>query len=229
MKYVLAFGISALYCLAAAVWLGGWAWLLLWPALSFALTAVGYAGLGPGVFGKGPGGRHHPALRILHLPFQLVLQLVWRIANWPERHAWCHEIAPGLWLGRRPLARHLAHLPADALTVVDLTCEFRRAPGLGCADFVCLPTLDATAPDPDGFRRLIERLDPSPQAPVYVHCAAGRGRSSMVVGALLLRMGLVDDLDEALAHIRRIRPQVGWNRRQRAFLEEVLGRGAGEG
>ncbi|MFM7100239.1 MAG: dual specificity protein phosphatase family protein, partial [Verrucomicrobiota bacterium] len=58
------------------------------------------------------------------------------------------------------------------------------------------------------------------QGPVYVHCAAGRGRSALVVAAFLLAEQRVETVGEAVEFLQRIRPEVLLVDGQRARLEE---------
>src|SRR5947209_17823719 len=61
------------------------------------------------------------------------------------REPCCPEVVPGIWVGRRAYAREL---PPDITLVVDLTAEFPEPRAVRAGrSYVCLPTLDATAPD----------------------------------------------------------------------------------
>src|SRR3954469_17281813 len=104
MKYVLTFGTLGGYLVVLGVVLGGGWLLLLWPGVSFLLVAAAYAGLGPRVYGKRADGRLAGWAVLVLLPFLLLTWLVWHLGRLVQRGPACHEIAPGLWLGRRPLA-----------------------------------------------------------------------------------------------------------------------------
>src|SRR5688500_1543651 len=56
----------------AGVRMGGWGYLLLWPAASALLVGMGYAGLGGRVFGKRPDGRFAAWGYLIHLPHLLI-------------------------------------------------------------------------------------------------------------------------------------------------------------
>src|SRR5690606_21572587 len=124
---VLVFALFAAYLLALAALIGGWAWLLAWPAFSFALFAAAYAGLGPGVFAKRPTGAHAAWALPLMLPVVATLWSLWHLHRLLDPEPCCHQVAPGVWLGRRPLARDL---PPDIALVVDLTSEMPPARGV---------------------------------------------------------------------------------------------------
>jgi protein-tyrosine phosphatase len=194
-------------------------WLLLWPALSFGLVAAAYAGAGPRVFGKRPDGRLAPWAVLLLLPYLALTWSLWHLVRLVSRESCCHEIIPGVWLGRRALGHEL---PAGIGLIVDLTAEFPRAAAATAGrEYVCLPTLDATAPGEAAFRELVQRLNAWP-GPVYVHCAIGHGRSATVVAGLLLARGLAADARQAEAAVRKVRPGVRLNRAQRALLDRAV-------
>jgi protein-tyrosine phosphatase len=218
MKYAVVFSLFALYLLALAILVGGWAWLLLWPTLSFGLVGAGYAGLGPRVFGKRPDGRLAAWAVLILLPYLLLTWGLWHLWRYLSREPACHEVIPGLWLGRRPLPHEL---PPGTDLVVDLTAEFRAAPGLKAGrTYVCLPTLDALVPSENELRALVERVAAWPGV-AYVHCAAGHGRSALVAAAVLLARGRAGDVREAIRALREARPRARVKGAQRRLLDRL--------
>jgi hypothetical protein len=128
------------------------------------------------------------------------------------------RVAPGLWLGRRPLA---GELPPEVSLVVDLTGEWHRAAGVRELPHHGLICLDGMPfPDLDALRRLVDEVTPDPR-PTYVHCAAGHGRSALVVAALMVRRGLAATPEEAQARLKALRPRVHITRGQWAQLVAV--------
>lgn len=53
---------------------------------------------------------------------------------------------------------------------------------------------------------------------LFVHCAHGHGRSATVLGAVLIALGEVETIDEAVKMMQKSRPRVRLNNRQRASL-----------
>ncbi len=218
MRFAVLFSLFALYLGYLAVAHAGWASLLGWPAVSFALVAAGYAGLGPGIFGKRTDGRLAWWAVVVLLPYLLLSWVVWYLLRLLSREPGCHEVAPGVWLGRRPLRRDL---PPEVVLVVDLTAEFFVARGVRAGrDYLALPTLDRTAPDEARVRAVLERLADHP-GPVYIHCAAGHGRSALLAAALLLARGLAADHRQAEARLRQVRPGVRLTPPQRRLLRRL--------
>jgi protein-tyrosine phosphatase len=218
MKYAIAFGLAGIAFAFAALSNGGSMLLLLWPATSLLILAAAYAGLGPRVCGKRPDGRLAPAAMVLVLPYLLPTWLVWHLARLIDRQPSCHEVTPGLWLGRRPFVREL---PPGIALVVDLTAEFPAPIGIRHGrEYLCVPTLDATAPDEAALRRTIERIL-THKGPVYVHCAQGRGRSALVAAGVLVRRGIAGDAGQAEEILRGIRSSVKLTPGQRRMLGRI--------
>ena len=219
MKYAVVFAGFSAYLIVLAVHLGGLAWLLLWPALSFLLMAAAYAGQGPAVCGKRPDGGMAWWAVLLLFHYLLLTWAVWHLQRLLSREPACNEVVPGLWVGRRPLAREL---PPGTDLVVDLTAELPEPRGVVVGrSYVCLPTLDALAPPLDSMRELVKRVAAWPGT-ALVHCAAGHGRSAVVVAAVLLARGLAASPKEAQQLVRKARPGVSLNRPQRRLLESLV-------
>ena len=199
--------------------LGGWWLLLCWPALSFGLVGAAYAGSWPGLFGKRPDGQLPLWRTVMLLPFLVLTHGLWHGKRLLSGGPAYQEVCPGLWLGRRLLSREL---PPHIQTVIDVTCEFPE-PGaiVRGTRYLCLPTLDAAAPGRDELLALLAKARDLPDV-IYVHCAAGHGRSAMVVAALLLTRGLAADAKEALAIMRRARPGVRLTPAQYRLLESIV-------
>lgn len=213
-KFVAVFAVgAALTAAGAAVYP-----LLAWPALSFALVGLGYAGLGARPFLKGPRGRHHPVATVVLAPYLAVAWLILLLLRLRAEEAH-HEVRPKLYVGRRPL--RASELPGDVSLIVDLTSEFPGLTPAGVA-YVCLPTLDGSAPnDLPAARALVQKIRDHEGA-VYVHCAAGHGRSVAIVACVLVAEGRASSLEEAMALIRRVRPGVGLSRSQEALVRALV-------
>eukprot|EP00928_Gymnodinium_smaydae_P080903 TRINITY_DN64506_c0_g1_i1.p1 TRINITY_DN64506_c0_g1~~TRINITY_DN64506_c0_g1_i1.p1 ORF type:complete len:315 (+),score=51.80 TRINITY_DN64506_c0_g1_i1:65-946(+) len=162
-------------------------------------------------------------------------------------------IAPGVYLGRFPVrlpcrrpkgvrsggkdcdagngtASAILDLgfPKDAQAVVDLCAEFPALPWVVeqvRGRYFCLPCLDGDMPeDKEALLRMASEVAQlSPDVPVYIHCANGRGRSCCFAAlVLLLRPGGPRNVEEAFAQIRAARPQVRVARAQRQLVEATV-------
>jgi hypothetical protein len=205
--------------LAAAGALSGPAWVVAWPAVSVGLVGLGYLGLGPRVFGKREDGSISLPHLVVLLPYHVV---AWARLRWDAlRRAedpW-NEVAPGIFLGRR--LTDLAELPPGTTAVIDMTAEFRAMPGLAPRlAYRTLPTLDASAPEYASFASLA-RWAAAHQGPLYVHCAAGHGRSAALAAAVLVLRGHARDGAAAEERLKRARPLVHLHRPQRALVDRL--------
>ncbi len=201
---------GSLVSLAAGLFgLAAWkfdAWWLLVPAFSFTLVAVGYFGFGAWMLGKRLDGRRNPWGYLLGGPFIVFMhglrsglnKIRWREDPW-------NEVVDGIYVGRLV---SLGQLPSDVETVIDLTSEHLPDPAIiEAKTYECLPTLDGSAPS---HRKLVELLRRRHDWPgkIYVHCAAGHGRSALVAACLVVLGGFADSVDEAMARMKEKRSKV---------------------
>lgn len=136
--------------------LRGWYWLLLWPALSLILLAVGYASYGVKVWQKVDGQHRLPA-RCLLL----------------HGHSHASLIADNVWIGRAIAARETRFN-----SVLDLAAEY-CSQAHPAAFYVDLPLLDLRLPDQTGLQNAVAQLEAlrrSRPGPILVHCALGMSR-----------------------------------------------------
>lgn len=218
MKYGILFAIAAALFATAAVTRGGWWWLAVWPAASFAWVAIGYLALGPAVFTKRPDGSLSRWRTLLLAPYLAYRWSVWRAVRLVKREPATHAMLPDVWIGRRLLS---AELPGHIERIVDLTCEFppTRAGRTNCR-YRNLPLLDASAPQADELLQLLDHIE-AERGPLLIHCAEGHGRTGLVAAALLLKRGIAENPKDAVARVQAVRPLVRLNSAQRRCLEHV--------
>ena len=151
---------------------------------------------------------------------------MWR--KWRHRVDYATEVSPGLYLGG--LFSDQSLQTADA--VIDLTCEFSER--IECEEYLCLPVWDGNAPSVRQLNHAVhfvksylserekkrqkERKAKPPV--VLVHCAFGVGRSTTVMCALMVALGLSKDVPEALKTIRKSRNIARLNGKMRRALIE---------
>lgn len=193
----------------------------LWAGLSLVLAGAAYAGLGSGVFGKRRDGRMAWWAIATMLPFLAAAWGAWYVRRVLMGGRCCHPVAPGLWLGRRPVSA--SEVPAPVRTIVDMAAEFpERRDVIAGREYLSLPTLDNHPPPLAALRSLVDRLAGA-EGDVYIHCAAGLGRSAIVAAAVMVRRGLARDAADAVAKLSAVRAGVRLNRRQFRLLHQVLG------
>lgn len=203
--------------LAAAPALSLFGWPLAWLGISNLLVAYAYAINRAALFGKRSDGTQAIASVVALLPYLL---LVWgffwlKLAGLRREPCW-HRAADRLYLGRWPRG---FELPEDCELVVDLTAEFGAAPEVvATRRYRGLPVLNRHVPSDAEFVTLLAELRAWPGS-IYVHCGAGRGRSAMVVAALLVLRGTASDADEAERQLKTLRAGVHLHPVQKALID----------
>lgn len=205
-------GVGLLY-LVLGVGLGTRGLFAAWMGLSFFVVGLAYSFRAPRLMGKRRDGSFHLLGLLVHAPFLAATWVYWHWRRRGREPVW-NEVAPGIYVGR--MARP-AELPPGAPHVVDLTVELIAARAIRRGSYRCLPTLDATAPEDEAFWALIDALAPL-EGPLFIHCAAGHGRSATVAAAVLMRRGLAADVDAAEKQMQAARPRIRLNRDQRKLL-----------
>ena len=200
-----AAGSGLLGLMTAILW--PWGALLIWPALALAIVAAAYLGLGPRILAKSRG-RIPIAIRMLLWPYlagQRASLSYYRRQCRPYSH-----VVPGVWMGRRLDEREAKLAVAAGVTaVLDMTAEFDEAQAFTNVAYKSIPLLDLTAPSPEALTAAVQFLKKeSCRGIVYVHCKIGYSRSAAVVAAWLLATGHARTAEEAIAAIRRVRPEV---------------------
>lgn len=206
---------GAVLLLVAAL-LGGWAWLLAWPAGAALWVASGYWGRGPRVWQKHDG-RHARASTWMLAPVRWALQVgQWR---WRRQLGGAGEIHPGLWLGSVRDARE-----AQFVRVLDLTCEYTLPARPGCVSW---PLLDLLLPSRDELEQGARHIDDAlPHGPLLVCCALGLGRSAALCVYWLATRGHAADVAAAWACLQQVRPRVVLSPQAMQELSDHVSEGA---
>jgi protein-tyrosine phosphatase len=191
--------------------------LLGWFAVGVIAVAIAYLRDDVRVFGKRSDGTRGLGSTLLLLPYLWLTAAVWYAARLLVREpAVSHVAGTQLWLARRLLAREL---PQHVRVVVDLTCELLDPATLRAVHaHVCFPILDARAPKLADLHEVIERVADADA--VLIHCAQGHGRTGLFAAALLLRRGLAQTPEQALARVIAARPRVRLSAAQTRALHE---------
>jgi protein-tyrosine phosphatase len=202
--------------LALAIWTR--LWILLWPAAVMLAVAVVYLAHAPRALGKRADGTIAWWGWVAWWPLFAYMRLLHELARTLTDEPVGNEVAPGVWVGRRPRSHEL---PPGIAIVVDLCADLPEAPGVASGRvYLSIPTLDATSPTPDEIARAVDTMLAA-GGPVFVHCAFGHGRSATVAAALLIRRGEAT-LEDVERTMRAHRPRIGLNDHQRRALAEAV-------
>ncbi|WP_462380039.1 phosphatase PAP2/dual specificity phosphatase family protein [Pseudomonas sp. Marseille-QA0892] len=210
------YGAGALGLTLFAVWVGGSALWVLWPASACALVALAYGWSGPAAFQKNENGRQAFAAAALLLPYMVGAWANSRL--WTRRHPAPDNVLDGVYLGRIPTQKaERDRFPA----IVDLCPELALAstpPG-----YRFIPALDLVPLDQTACRQASEAIEAlRRRGPVLVCCALGYSRSATAVASWLLLTGRSDSVEDAIAVIQRARPRVVLGPAHRAVLQTLL-------
>jgi len=219
------FPIALLGCLClGGVWLfdaGVSEGCSLFAAVSFFCLSAACLFRQPGFWLKRPDGTLNPLSYGLFLPLHILnrlsFTLVTRISG--ERPADC--VAENVWLGRRITSQQAAMLFGGAdVATLDLTSEFQECARLRGPHYLCLPTMDHSAPTQARLRAGAAFIAANcGERIVFVHCALGHGRSSTVVAAWMLQHDPKLSVAVAIKQLQASRPGVRLNSEQREALE----------
>lgn len=194
---------------------GEWVWIGLWLAANLIWLGIAYIRRDSAVFGKQADGSLSKSRTLLFLPWLLFTWSVWRLSLLlPEPKT--HRINEKLTIGRRLIGQER---PTGIHTILDMTAEFPEPASVrNGMRYLCLPTLDASAPSPDALLATIHGI--KPEEHVFIHCAQGHGRTGLAAIALLLHRGVVGEIEEGLVQLRNIRPGISLSSAQRSCLEK---------
>ena len=214
-RLTLRYSLGAALMAAVAVNLGGaWLWLL-WPGFSLLLVALNYALFDAQGFQKDADGRLSSAACWLLAPYLAAAWLNSRL--WTRAHPHADEVGEGVWLGRIPAAGQANQFHAQ----LDLCAELPRRAAVKA--YRSLPVLDLSVPSLHTLLAAAQAIEALRQeGPLLVCCALGYSRSASAVAAWLLHSGRCQDLPEALAQLRRARPQVVLSDAHQQALREML-------
>ncbi|MEP6859643.1 MAG: dual specificity protein phosphatase family protein [Deltaproteobacteria bacterium] len=188
--------------------------VLLWPAAILVAAWVVYLFDAPRAFGKRGDGTLPWYAWAVWWPVFVFQWVGHELARSVTSEPVANEVAPGVWVGRRPRENEL---PAGIAIVVDLCAEMPAARDVSNGrEYMTVPTLDARTPTLRELAAIVDRVQAA-GGPAFIHCAFGHGRSATVAAAVLVRRGDYT-LATVEAAMKAVRPRIGLNRRQRAAL-----------
>lgn len=158
--------------------------------------------------------------QILFFPFHLPTRLYTYIhlrshPNVPV----ASEVQPGWWVG----SCYGNELHKEWAGVIDLTVEFPETTINTTRAYLSIPTWDGVPATPEQLEEAANFgvAAKNQGGDVLVHCAHGRGRSTTVMCACLVKAGLFKNWEEAFEHgIKPGRPVCKLNKRMRENLTE---------
>lgn len=162
-------------------------------------------------------------LRSVQLPCLLVRRSFWGLVlalNWWD------IIDEQVFVGGTPMFDDLARLRRQGVAAVVNLCAERsddpRRLSAAQMDYLWLPVTDTQAPTLEqillGLAWIKQRIDAGQK--VYIHCAAGMGRSVTLLACWYL-YAYAMPVPQVLVFVKRRRPQAALTRRQVRRIEEI--------
>lgn len=176
-------------------------------------------GMGMSLMGKSPADGSVPLWSYLvYIGFHAPTWLYTRIHHWKDQRAKvppATEVEPGWWVG----GRYGAELGKTWAGVIDMTCEFPEGCAADTYEYLLVPCWDGVPPTPEALERAaLFGLSAREGGDVMVHCAHGRGRSTTVMCACLVKAGMHKNWESALEAIKKRRKVAKLNSAMRAAL-----------
>jgi hypothetical protein len=170
------------------------------------------------LLGKRKDGSINPISQTLFYPYHIGLRTKLAIQRRVSSEPAWDQITSSYYLGAWPSEEAL--VPAVHPAVLDVTCELPlqvRPPA-----YKMIPVWDTHSPNPhqidDAVAWAQDQVHQGHQ--ILIHCAHGHGRSATVLCAILIADGLAQSIAEAEAILKKQRPRVRLNVRQRAAVTE---------
>ena len=223
-----SYGLGAAACLLVCLVFPPWGIILVWPAAGFCLLTRAYLEAGPAVFRK-RSGQLPPGTRLLFAPYM--------IGNWVAYHL-CRKrspsrvlVAKGIYVGRLLDNSEAEEFFEQGLTaVLDLTAEyaecerFRDLNSQHELNYKNVPILDLTLPTDLQITEAVDFVRRhAKHGKVFIHCALGCCRAPSIAAGYLLASGHADSGGEAIALVRRARPQASLPKGLAELIERHYG------
>jgi protein-tyrosine phosphatase len=195
---------------------GGWWLAAVWLGIDFLILAIAHAKGVHRIFGKRADGTLPFWSWLLYLPLLAYTSVVWHVLRALSREKHWDVVTPHLKVGRRLLPHEV--VDETFANYVDLTAEFQEPVRIRkSVSYTAFPILDGSAPPCHELVDAVNRLRPGH---TFIHCARGHGRTGLFAAAVLLRSGVVRNVNDAVQMLQSIRPGIRLNRAQLQCIEE---------
>lgn len=192
-----------------------WALPLVWLSLAWLWLAMGYAGIGPRIWGKN-------GLRFgkwLAWPAQQLIHLEHRRQRGDDESP--VEFASGLWFGGRLSALQASRWLPTGVAVLDVAPEYGADWGRSQPAYLALDMLEGTSAS--ALDLVISELfiDLNREQGVYVHGALGNARAALIAATWLMRQYPRLTVEQVQAMLVALKPGVHFNAGQTLVLQQV--------
>jgi hypothetical protein len=185
---------------------------LVWLILNFFIMSIAYLFNQPKlILNKKQNGELNLILLIINLPWLLFTWIVFFIYTKLINEDYCNQIkGTNIWIARADFFNKIENFDI----VVDLTAEFFRDNTK--IRYISIPNLDGMS-----LKNYDIDFDITNKK-VLVHCANGHGRSSLFVAILLIDNGICNNVEDALALIKKSRIKAYPNKIQKLWIKNQI-------
>ncbi len=195
-------------------------------AVAFIVAGLAFGLKRPAMFMKTKNGRLFPLGYLVFWPYLVINHFILGLYRLLSGENPVDEIIPGLYLGCKLWFFDKEKLIQRGIrSVVDITSEWGEAGFiLKNYSYLSIPVLDTHPPTLDQLCKAVAWIDEQlKHSGVFVHCAAGHGRSTTIIAGYLLHTKMVTGVQEAIDFIKRKRPKISLNQEQISVLHEYVG------
>ena len=217
MKYGIVFTILGVVCAYQATVLSGFYYIFYWPAVAFFSVGISYLNKSSAIFQKRRSGILNPVTFIILMPFIELNTMVWHMSRILSKENPYDKLDERLYIGRRLLNREV---PDYFKNIIDLTSEFNEPKSLRSKNYINIPLLDASVPNPENFIKTISQTQKN-DGITYIHCAQGHGRTGLASATWLMLLDSTLSPEEAILKIQAIRPKLDINMVQKHYLKNI--------
>ncbi|VAW74262.1 Ser/Thr and Tyr protein phosphatase (dual specificity) [hydrothermal vent metagenome] len=211
----LYYGVAALVLVVFSM-IGGAALWLLWPAWSLMMVSLFYFMLGENGFQKNSRGQLSLAIRWMLFPYLIAARI--NALLWTRNLQSANHVIDNVYLGRFPSKKEIHS--GRYLTVVDMTAEF-HAPH-STIQWHAIPSLDLITPASASLISAAQVIEQANRDKgLLVCCGLGYSRSTLAILSWLLISKRADSVNEAVAIIKKVRPQIVLKETDYTVLETI--------
>jgi len=222
MKYGIIFILFAILLFYSAFLINNiFSVLIIWLSIDFLISALGYLYLGSKIYGKNENGRIKFINKIVFLPFFIILNSIWYLANLISKEDKYNYITDNLVIGRRLLQSEIPQEFLNEVTnYIDLTSEFTDPKSIiKEKNYILLPILDGDIPDREKLKIALNKIK---EGKTYIHCAQGHGRTGLFTIIYLVKKLGFKDYNEVSNLLNIKRPKLKLNKKQVDFVKDYL-------
>lgn len=214
-KWGLLYTTGFLFCSFLALLIRGWGLWLFWPAITFLLIAINYFIIDANGFQKQPNGRFNIAVSLLYAPYIVIMWLNSRL--WTRHNNDADLVIDNIYLGRIPSKETLNNHSFDG--IIDL-CSELPMPNNHLNYYSYLPVLDMIPLSAELCQQVALKIENAvSQGKLLVCCGLGYSRSATAIIAWLLWVKKVPTVEQAIALVKRARPNIVISIKQQTILE----------